>query len=419
MNMQVNTGNTKYSSWEFFLLSAAEKISLSEAQYQIINNRYQQLQKVLDAADDPLLAQAHIFVQGSMRLRTTIKPVADAPKDLGTIDADAIVWLPHAQGASAMQVLDAIYQRFNDGSRVQAKIELLRRGVRIVYADENPGFHIDVTPARAIAGNGQENGAGKLEVPDRELQGWKASSPLPYATWLQTASQEQIALDSTHRLAKRDGRLVEASQEPLPDYALYSEQDPLRAAVKMLKRHRDEWAIRTGTEGHRPISAVITTLASQAYLDVAKASKARALRPLEAMMAIVQRMPAYIQGHPGHYQVCNPKDPGENFAEKWNRPDGQLYRQAFDRWHAHAMSSFALGLQTFSSTAAFADSVKESFGIGGAFVNEINEAIPPNWTLPGRAYTVTRNATVAGAFFGEGVRGQGAQENVKPVGRLG
>lgn len=29
MNMQVNTGNTKYSSWEFFLLSAAEKISLS------------------------------------------------------------------------------------------------------------------------------------------------------------------------------------------------------------------------------------------------------------------------------------------------------------------------------------------------------------------------------------------------------
>lgn len=419
MNMPVNAGHTKYGSWEYFLLTAAEKISLSETQYLIINNRYQQLQKILDAADDPLLAGAHIFVQGSMRLRTTIKPVAGAPNDLGTIDADAIVWLPNAQGAGAMQVLDAIYKRFDEGSRVQAKIEPLRRGVRIVYADEDPGFHIDVTPARAIPGNGQGNGLGKLEVPDRVQRGWKPSSPLPYATWLESASQEQITLDRSHRLEKRDGRLVEASQEPLPDYAVYAEQDPLRAAVKMLKRHRDEWAIRTETEGHRPISAVITTLASQAYLDVAKVSKARALRPLEAMMAIVQRMPAHIQGHPGHYQVCNPKDPGENFAEKWNRPDGQLYRNAFDRWHTHAVTSFALGLQTFPSTAAFSDAVKKSFGMGGAFVEEVNSAIPPNWTLPGRADTVTRNAMMAGSFFGDGVRGQGSQEDMKPVGRLG
>lgn len=419
MNMHVNAGQTKLGSWEYFLLSAAEKISLSEAQYQNINNRYQQLQKILEAADDPLLSQAHIFVQGSMRLRTTIKPVADAPKDLGTIDADAIVWLPNAQGASAMEVLNAIYKRFNEGSRVQAKIEPLRRGVRIVYADEDPGFHIDVTPARAIAGNGQENGAGKLEVPDRELRGWKPSSPLPYASWLENASKEQIALDSAHRLEKRDGRLVEASQEPLPDYAVYADQDPLRAAVKMLKRHRDEWAIRTRTEGHRPISAVITTLASRAYLDVAQASKARALSPLEAMMTIVKRMPAHISGHPGQYQVCNPKDPGENFAEKWNRTDGHLYRNAFDRWHAHAVTSFALGLQTFSSTAAFADAVKESFGIGMSFVEEVNHAIPANWTLPGRADTVTRNTMMMGTFFGDGVRGRDPQEDVKPVGRLG
>lgn len=419
MNMSANAGQTKYGSWEYFLLSAAEKISLSEPQYQIIDSRYQQLQKVLDAADDPLLANAHIFVQGSMRLRTTIKPVAGAPMDLGTIDADAIVLLPNAQGAEALEVLDSIYRRFDDGSRVQAKIKPLRRGIRVVYADEDPGFHIDVTPARTIAGHAQENGAGKLEVPDRELQGWKPSSPLPYATWLQTASQEQICLDSAQRLVKRDGRLVEASQEPLPDYALYAEQDPLRASIKMLKRHRDEWAIRTKTEAYRPISAIITTLATRAYLDVARASRTKALRPLEAMMAIVARMPAHIQDHAGQYLVCNPKDPGENFAEKWNRPDGRLYRGAFDRWHAQAVASFGLGLQTFDSTAAFAAAVKEDFGIGRGFVDEVNNAIPANWTLPGRADTVTRNTMLAGSFFGDGVRSQDSQENVKPVGRLG
>lgn len=93
---------TKHSSWEYFLLRAARKISLSAAQYSVIDARYSQLEKILSAADDPLLADAHIFPQGSMRLQTTINPVPGAPADLGTIDADAIVWLPHARGIDAL-----------------------------------------------------------------------------------------------------------------------------------------------------------------------------------------------------------------------------------------------------------------------------------------------------------------------------
>lgn len=419
MNMHLNDEQTKYGSWEHFLLRAAHKISLSETQYQTIDDRYQQLQKILAAATDPLLAGAHILVQGSMRLKTTIKPVPGAPKELGTIDADAIVWLPDARGADAMTVLTAIEKRFNEGSRVQAKIEPLRRGIRIVYADEEPGFHIDVTPARAIAGNGQSNGAGKLEVPDRQLRDWKASSPVPYAQWLETASEERIAMDSYMVLEKRDRRLVEASQDPLPDYAAYAEHDPLRATIKMLKRHRDEWAIRTKSEDFRPISAVITTLATRAYLDVVRLSKQQALRPLDAMLAIVQRMADHIEYQQGQYQICNPKDPGENFAEKWNRPDGHHYRTAFTAWHAQATASLGLGLQTFASNEAFSAAVKESFGIGPGFVDEINREIPANWTLPGRPLNVTRNGLLMGTFFGEGVRGQAPQDEVKPVGRLG
>lgn len=420
MNMHVNNEQTKHGSWEHFLLRAADKISLSQAQYDTIDERYKQLEKILAAADDPLLSGAHIFVQGSMRLRTTIKPVPGAPKELGTIDADAIVWLPNAQGADAMTVLTAIEKRFNEGSRVQTKIQPLRRGIRIVYADEEPGFHIDVTPARAIVGNGKDNGCGKLEVPDRHLRAWKASSPIPYADWLESASEEQVALDSALLLEKRDRRLVEASQDPLPDYAAYADQDPLRATIKMLKRHRDEWAIRTKNEDYRPISAVITTLATRAYLDVVQASRARPLRPLDAMLAIVQRMPNHIGLQQGQYLVCNPKDPAENFAEKWNRPeDGQRYRAAFGNWHLQATASMAMGLQTYDSTEAFNEAVKENFGIGATFVEQVNREIPGNWTLPGRAPNVTRNAVMMGTFFGDGVQSHPPQDDVKPVGRLG
>ena len=144
----MNNEQTKHSSWEFFLLRAARAISLTGPQYEKINGRYAQLQTILSASDDPILQDAHIFPQGSMRLKTTIKPVSDAPADLGTIDADAIVWLPNARGVSADTVLEAIEKRFQEGSRVHEDIQPLRRGVRVVYADQSPGFHIDVTPAR-------------------------------------------------------------------------------------------------------------------------------------------------------------------------------------------------------------------------------------------------------------------------------
>jgi len=54
----MNNEQTKRDSWEYFLLQAASEISLSEAQYQKIEGRYSQLQKILNASDNPLLSEA-------------------------------------------------------------------------------------------------------------------------------------------------------------------------------------------------------------------------------------------------------------------------------------------------------------------------------------------------------------------------
>jgi len=416
----MNDAQTKRDSWEYFLLRAARDISLSEAQYEKIIDRYSQLERILSATDSPLLAEAHIFSQGSIRLKTTINPVSGAPADLDTIDADAIVWLPHAQGAQAHEILEAIEQRFKRGSRVQEGIQQLRRGIRIVYADENPGFHIDVTPARAINGNTEGNGEGKLEVPDR-VTGWKASSPIPYSNWLQAASNQKIALENRGMVfAKGRPTFDAATQDPLPDYQDYVDPDPLRATIKLLKRHRDEWAIRTRNEEHRPISAVITTLATHAYLDVARESQSKPLRPLDAILEIVRRMPQYIRYWSGDCFVFNPADSGENFAEKWNRPNvGQRYRQAFTDWHASASKSVSLGLESFDSATSFAEAVKENFGMEPAFISAVNNDIPPNWTMPGRPDGTTRNSASLATLVGGMSNSGSSQTSVKPVGRLG
>lgn len=417
--MTMTNEQTKRGSWEHFLFRTARDISLTEAQYRKIEDRYSQLEKILSASDDPLLAKAHIFVQGSMGLKTTIKPVSGAPKDLDTIDADAVIWLPHAQNAEAHEVLKAIETCFSEGSRVQEDIKPLRRGVRIVYADENPGFHIDITPARAIDGNAEDKGEGKLEVPDRET-GWKASSPIPYSNWLQVASTQQISLEHLAAVRKAQAALDAATQDPLPEYKDYLDQDPLRATIKLLKRHRDEWAIRTKNEDHRPISAVITTLATHAYLDVVEESRSKPLQPLDAILEIVRRMPEHIEYQGGECLVCNPADSEENFAEKWNRPtEGTHYRQAFLEWHSNASSSVSLGLESFESAESFAKAVKDSFGIGPAFIAEVNNEIPASWTMAGRPEGVTRNSIAMGAIFG-GLSGETrSQEEVKPVERLG
>ncbi|MCF5918836.1 nucleotidyltransferase, partial [Xanthomonas perforans] len=271
-----------------------------------------------------------------------------------------------------------------------------------------------------IHGNQETHGKGKLEVPDRELQAWKASSPIPYLGWLEQASEKQISLESTQVLATRAIAMDEATQAPLPDYEKYIDNDPLRATIKLLKRHRDEWAIRNNDPSHRPISAVITTLATRAYEEVAAESSRHPRRPLDAIVEIVTKMSSYVQHVGGKYLVCNPKDDAENFAEKWNRPsEGSLYVNAFRKWHEDAKNSITLGLQEFPSLESFNEAVKERFALGSTFVASVNNEIPANWTLPGRKLGHTRNVSMIGSVFGSGVAGNQAQDGAGSPERLG
>ena len=410
---------TQVDSWEIVLLRAAAAMSLSEPQYATIERRYTRLGEIFDAATHPLLRDANIFVQGSIGLRTTNKPAPGATGEMATIDADAVVWLPHAGSATAMEVLDAVEARVVDGSRVDRKIQKLRRGVRIVYADESPGFHIDVTPARCAPGNSDCDGHGYLLVPDRAL-GWKCSSPRTYNSWLASVAAGQIRIVDYDALIAKRVYFAEAKQEPIPAYSEYIDGNPLRAAIKLLKRHRDMWAIGRDKASVRPISAILTTLAGLAYADVAKESQYVDFRAIDAIIAIVERLPKYI-AHNAYagYSVLNPTDQGENFAEKWNRPNGEgkRYVEAFYEWHAVAVHDLRMGQRDLGSAAAFSSSMNEAYGVSKTLVEEVVDALPRNWTLPGRKAGVSANALSLGILTGDPM--PPSQSSIVPVRRLG
>ena len=411
---------TQIDSWEVVLMSIVEKISLTTAEYEKITSRYNTLQAILNTAREPILQDAHIFVQGSIGLKTTIKPLSNAEGDMANVDADAIVLLPNAQNADSAEVLDVLKTRFEEGTRTNTPIEPLRRGIRIVYADENPGFHIDVTPARNARGNYQLAGYGNLEVPDR-VTGWKNSTPRDYSNWLEQLSKLEIKI--IRKMAAGDSVMMEsATQEPLPLYEDYVDHNPLRATIKLLKRHRDKWASDQADPLCRPISAVITTLAAKAYEKVVYESHSQALRSIEAIVKIIAYMPQLITRTEDGFSVLNPMDKGENFAEKWNRPngEGESYQKAFFVWHSQALESVQIGLYDLENQKNFEDRLIESFGVPRAFIQEQIRNVPDrSWTLPGRNSNVSLNTISLGALAGTSSTAASVHTSTEPVGRLG
>jgi hypothetical protein len=419
--MTIRPEETRLQGWEATLFQAAHAISLPEGLYTTITDRYNTLQGILQAADDPILQRAHVFAQGSIRLRTAIKPARGAEGELATVDADAVIWLEDADDAQSEHVLKAIEKRFTEGSRVETPIQKLRRGIRIVYANEAPGFHIDVTPARNVTANTQSGGHGALQVPDRE-QGWKASSPIAYSDWLHRVGSLSLRVITMEALNFREGVIAKTSQEDMPAYGEYIDANVLRAAIKLLKRHRDLWALRNPElRDYRPISAVLTTLAGRAYEQIAEGASVRMeRRPLDALLELIGLMPTFIKGGPGSWRVLNPVDEGENFAEKWNRPEtGQRYREAFAQWHRAAQASFRLGLEEMSSLESFKEAVSASFGTSRTLIEQVIKDFPATWNLPGVALGTTRSSLVLGALSGSAVAGSSSQSHISPPGRLG
>ena len=81
----------------------------------------------------------------------------------------------------------------------------------------------------------------------------------------------------------------------------------LQLVVQVLKSHRNLFF--ANDLERRPASILVTTLAAHAY---------RGERDLnEAVLEAVELMPSYIEQDGGVWQVPNPVEPRENFADKW------------------------------------------------------------------------------------------------------
>lgn len=302
------------------LEALGESLDISESQFDAAVRSYKAVGEWLAESDSPLSPyKPEIRPQGSFMLGTMIKPIHD--KD--DLDIDLVCELfgkrPEWTQFNLKQVVgdrlksNALYKKLLD---VEG-----RRCWTLVYS-ETANYHLDILPSivstgystifeKAFSSNALSGDLDSLAIritdktqnnyyTDTSLENWIKSNPFGYAKWF--FNEASIDIRKTIMLSE--------SVQPVPKFQ--KEKLPLQRVVQILKRHRD--MMFNGDE-HKPISIIITTLASKAY------KKETSI--IDALVSISKNMGAYIEER---YDwklgkmikwIPNPVNPEENFADKW------------------------------------------------------------------------------------------------------
>ncbi len=307
------------------LNNIGEALDIPESKYIEARNRYNGVKDWLCAEESTLKQYLpDIYPQGSFKLGTVVRPIGRDEYDI-----DLVCFLSNLDTSDITQAeLKKVV-----GDRLKAKETykklLLTEGRRCWTLDYANEFHMDILPS-IVDSNFRPRGGyyeHAILITDQEKikEGgleWLSSNPKGYAEWFMKCQEKTFH--------KSRSALMEAAQlkdmEAIPEYRV---RTPLQRTIQLFKRHRDLYF--NGKE-HKPISMIVTTLAARAYIDSEETNL------YQALYDILLNMPNYIQHINGKYEILNPVNDDENFADKWE--ENPLLSETFYRWHKALVNDF-------------------------------------------------------------------------------
>ncbi|MBR1019262.1 nucleotidyltransferase [Bradyrhizobium viridifuturi] len=375
---------------EEFLEDLAEELSVPPSRYEQAERSYKSLGDWLHRdASSVRQYGPKVYVQGSFRLGTTIRPANEAEE----YDIDSVCEFQKLSKASLSQqqlkiLLGAEIEAYRKAQSMNKPLREGRRCWVLDYAD-GAQFHMDVVPS---VPNGQSARilletrgldarwtATAIAITDNECptytavtEDWPRSNPKGYSEWFK--SRMAAVLERRKRMLAESTR---ASVEEIPDYKVHT---PLQAAIMILKRHRDHSFEQRKDE--RPISVIITTLAAHSYNGEETIG--------QALVAILTGMDKHILRQNNQYWIPNPTDPLENFADKWAEHPERA--KAFFEWLQKARTEFAQAARS-SDRSLITETVGR--GVGGSLADRAARRRQP----PARP-TLLKTASVAPANAG-------------------
>ncbi|RFC62726.1 nucleotidyltransferase [Fulvimarina endophytica] len=343
---------------ERFLEAMAQELEIPRSRYEHADSRFHSLGDWFGRPESTIRHyDPQIYVQGSFRLGTAIRPWTEA-EDYD-VDSVCVLRLLDKGSLTQEQLKWLVGYEIELYAKAHGMAKPVREGRRcwvLEYAD-GAQFHMDIVPAvpdeadqRALLQRHMLDAAvakTAISITDREDKGyriftrdWPRSNPKAYSEWFRA---KVVAVEVKRR---KDG--IRAEVENMPTFRI---RTPLQSAVMILKRHRDRMFAKRPDE--RPISVIITTLAAHAYGGELTIGK--------ALVSILSRMDQFIETVNGVDYIKNPTDPLENFADKWGKHPER--RAAFHEWLRQARADF-YNAAVMTAKQDMAKAVQDGVGVG-------------------------------------------------------
>jgi hypothetical protein len=326
------------STAEDYLAALADELAISETRYDQASRSYASLGTWLHRPESSILkCNPQVYVQGSFRLGTAIRPIND--EEEYDVDSVCVLQTLGTQEVTQAQLKVLVGNEIKSYRKAQNMLTPVSEGRRcwVLHYADGAQFHMDIVPAvpngirqrLMLEERGLDLRWSETSIVITDIRSplyhyisddWQRSNPKGYAEWFRLRMGAPF---ERRRRALADS--TKASVEDIPDYKV---RTPLQSAIMILKRHRD--GMFEGRYEERPISIIITTLAAHAYSGEEKVA--------DALFSILSRMDQFIEHHGPLSIIRNPSDPLENFADKW--PQHPEREAAFFEWLAQARHDF-------------------------------------------------------------------------------
>ena len=298
----------------------AENLDITETQFNNLKRSYNAVGKHLE--EDPTFLNYHPVVtpQGSLRLGTIIQPITED----GDIDVDLVYRLESKHpNWTQKDIKQMVGQRLKDhGTYCKMLDKEGRRCWTLLYRqnsdDANERYHMDILPCvvdpmfnanmeiyRTKSFSSVKLDDIAIRITDNQepnynsstyISNWSKSNPDGYAMW--------FAERCKNNTEKREC----ITEDIMPIGKYVKNKTVLQRIVQILKRHRD---IMFKDDEDKPISIIITTLAAKAYKGEDSL--------LEGLVSVISSMEKHLTNDQyGNYEVRNPANPEENFADQWS-----------------------------------------------------------------------------------------------------
>ncbi len=328
-----------------YIKALARELEIPEEHYRRAERSYQSFGQWTHREDSNIRDYSpEVYVQGSFRLGTAIKPSNSEDE----YDIDLVCVLEKLTKNDMTQhelknLLGVEVESYRTSKGIKKPVVSGRRCWTLEYAD-GVQFHMDILPAlpnetgqrlllesRGLDASYVGSAISITDEQDAKFSSisdeWPRSNPKGYAEWFKGRMSE-IFETMRKELSESETRMgVQASVEDIPEYRV---RTPLQQAIMILKRHRDDM-FAEDEEGSKPISIIISTLSAHSYNGEADVA--------DALMTILERMDQFVLYDGEKYAIPNPTDASENFADKWGEHPER--KEAFFSWLERARSDFS------------------------------------------------------------------------------